>query len=418
MKKMIHILPGLSVFLVALRLSAAPPSNDMFENRIDLAGSDLMTAGSVVGATSQYGEVWSGSGGFGGTVWWSWTAPESVPATLLIERVNPRPVPGEVGTDAMDYLTVWRPPDLSGGFPTNSCSGCKVLSLPLYFGDHCPNGTFNSVAGTTYYFQLRGTSTNQFNLRLIATNAPVVVEAPRSQAVSPGGAALFTVIAAGVRPLGYQWRFNGNDLPGETSPMLTLTNIIANQAGSYLVVVSNATGMTTTESATLSVNGEETGSHLTTAGMTGAGQFGFHLCGDTGRFYRVEFSTNLMDWQPARSFVDPRSQYFLSSIVFAGSGCLSLEVAAETPRKFIRVVRYAPTNEVCNIRLKQIRFAKELWVRDNHLGSAATPTGPALRPYFKDQQIPGCPGGGTFFFQQASSAPVCSIPSHVLEEPR
>ena len=49
----------------------------------------------------------------------------------------------------------------------------------------------------------------------------------------------FTVAASGTEPLSYQWQFNGADLAGATSTMLSLTNIALAQAGSYVALVTN-----------------------------------------------------------------------------------------------------------------------------------------------------------------------------------
>src|ERR1035441_4225277 len=76
---------------------------------------------------------------------------------------------------------------------------------------------------------------------------------PQSQAVVVGQSATFSVAASGTAPFSYQWRFNGTASPGATSPALTLSNVQSNQAGSYLVVVTNAAGSVTSAVAALTV---------------------------------------------------------------------------------------------------------------------------------------------------------------------
>jgi purine nucleoside phosphorylase len=76
---------------------------------------------------------------------------------------------------------------------------------------------------------------------------------PQSQAVVVGQSATFSVAASGTTPLSYQWRFNGTAMSGATSPALTLSNVQSNQAGSYLVVVTNAAGSVTSAVAALTV---------------------------------------------------------------------------------------------------------------------------------------------------------------------
>ncbi|MEI2725306.1 MAG: cohesin domain-containing protein [Verrucomicrobiota bacterium] len=84
--------------------------------------------------------------------------------------------------------------------------------------------------------------------------APFIVSQPASQTVTAGNNATFTVGAGGTPPLSYQWRFNSNDLTGETGVSLTLTNVQIANAGNYSVVVSNGLGAVTSSNALLTVN--------------------------------------------------------------------------------------------------------------------------------------------------------------------
>ena len=63
----------------------------------------------------------------------------------------------------------------------------------------------------------------------------------------------FEVNAIGEEPLNFQWRVNGNDIPGQVFSFLVLTNVSAANAGTYSVVVSNAHGTVTSSNATLDV---------------------------------------------------------------------------------------------------------------------------------------------------------------------
>src|SRR5436190_22675530 len=99
-----------SMLLVTLRgsLAAAPP-NDNFVDRIVLSGNLIAFDGTLVGATREQagdqGEVWPGTGGWYGTVWWSWTAGESVPVTLTVKRMNAAPKTAEMSGETLgqDY---------------------------------------------------------------------------------------------------------------------------------------------------------------------------------------------------------------------------------------------------------------------------------------------------------------------------
>lgn len=85
----------------------------------------------------------------------------------------------------------------------------------------------------------------------VAPLAPVVMTHPRDQTVTNGQTLAFSALAIGDLPLGYQWSFNGNPLPGATNATLMLTNAQPANAGSYAVTVTNVAGSATSRSATL-----------------------------------------------------------------------------------------------------------------------------------------------------------------------
>jgi hypothetical protein len=85
----------------------------------------------------------------------------------------------------------------------------------------------------------------------IASQGPAITTHPRSQTVLPGASPRFQVLASGVAPLGYQWQFNGVDIPSATNASFMVTNAQPTNAGSFTVVVSDATGATASRAAIL-----------------------------------------------------------------------------------------------------------------------------------------------------------------------
>jgi len=86
---------------------------------------------------------------------------------------------------------------------------------------------------------------------------PHIILQPLNATVTVGNTATFRVLAAGTQPLSYQWMFAGTNfvnIAGGTNIMLTLTNVQPNQAGTYMVQVSNAYGTTNSVEVTLTVN--------------------------------------------------------------------------------------------------------------------------------------------------------------------
>ena len=82
---------------------------------------------------------------------------------------------------------------------------------------------------------------------------PTITGQPVAQTVTAGSALTFSVAATSTVPLRYEWRQDGAVLSGATKSTLTLTNVGAASAGSYGVVVTNAAGSVTSNSALLTV---------------------------------------------------------------------------------------------------------------------------------------------------------------------
>ena len=134
-------------------------------------------------------------------------------------------------------------------------------------GSAPPNGYTNTVslaAGDHIDFMVgRGADGHESgsalkikaHLTLLDTSnaPPSIVHQPQSQTVTEGDDVEFSVVAEGDGPLGYQWRFNGDDISGATSATLSLENVQAAQAGSYSVLVSGPSGSTESTAAALQV---------------------------------------------------------------------------------------------------------------------------------------------------------------------
>ncbi|EEF58209.1 Immunoglobulin I-set domain protein [Pedosphaera parvula Ellin514] len=86
-----------------------------------------------------------------------------------------------------------------------------------------------------------------------ANSRLTIITQPQSQEAKPGSAVVFSVGAVGMAPLKYQWRFNGINIPGAIKSSLVIQHAQKFNAGSYSVVVSDATGKITSNNATLAV---------------------------------------------------------------------------------------------------------------------------------------------------------------------
>jgi hypothetical protein len=107
-----------------------------------------------------------------------------------------------------------------------------------------------------------------------ASIAPSITTQPASQTVTAGQTASFSVAASGTAPLNYQWSKNGTAISGATSSSYTTPATTSSDNGAlFTVVVSNAAGSVTSNSATLTVNVSSGGTiiNVVNYGATGNG---------------------------------------------------------------------------------------------------------------------------------------------------
>jgi hypothetical protein len=92
------------------------------------------------------------------------------------------------------------------------------------------------------------------------TGGPGIYASPTNQTRNAGTNATFKVGAFSSTPLSYQWQKNdapindGGNIAGATTATLTINNLLAADAASYAVVVSNSYSIVTSAVATLTVN--------------------------------------------------------------------------------------------------------------------------------------------------------------------
>ena len=91
------------------------------------------------------------------------------------------------------------------------------------------------------------------NALLAVITLPAITAQPQFSAVLPGQSTVFTVTAAGTPPLGYQWRFHGEDVAGATSTALAVPFVCASNVGAYSVVVNNDYGAVLSSDALLTL---------------------------------------------------------------------------------------------------------------------------------------------------------------------
>jgi subtilase family serine protease len=144
--------------------------------------------------------------------------------------------------------------DLSGALtitqsPTNNA--------PLTLGTNTIVLTVTDASGNQSF------STNR--VIVLDQTPPLITSQPQGQTNFIGTSAAFNVAATACTPLAYQWLFNGTVLTNEIAASLTLTNLVAGNAGNYSVVVTASGGAATSAVAVLVVNLSATSLALTSS---------------------------------------------------------------------------------------------------------------------------------------------------------
>lgn len=404
------------IVLLPMALVGAPPSNDNFANRIALTGTSISFTGNTYQATVEDSEFVFGSH----SIWWSWTASETGPVILTLEMLSK----GATLSPIQPRISAFGGTNNPNHTPNITGSG-MVATRYFEEGAYYPSLSFQAIAGTNYYFQLADAWDGEYRLTLNATSAPIIFEQPRSITLTEHQCALFTVTCVGAGPLGYSWRFNGLDLQASNAPALGLTNVSLGRAGEYSVIISNSTGVCTSQVAQLYVVHAPAPPRLVSRVMTGSNTYLFQISGETGRCYRIERSADLLGWENATNFMlnpfeNPNPAF--TSVVFSSNGVVGLSLPAGDAKRFFRASVYTPPDELCMLNLKRLRFAKEWWGRD---GAYSLHSVIQIVDLFKVLQIPDsefrCPSGGSYFsalWADGVQLPVCSFPGHGIEQPR
>ena len=115
------------------------------------------------------------------------------------------------------------------------------------------------AAGNVYVTGLSFDGSTELNIvtlkyrQVAVAGLPQITSPPQGLVVIAGTNATFEVTATGNTTLGYQWRFMGAPLAGQTSRTFVISNVTPSQAGDYSVIVSNSIGVTVSPEARLMV---------------------------------------------------------------------------------------------------------------------------------------------------------------------
>ena len=219
------------------------PANDNFANAatLTISGSSAQAVGASIAGTAEVGEPDHDSETPTHSVWWKWTATSADPVTLTTFGSNFDTVLAVYAGSTLNDIT---------SVVSNDDGERSVIRTSKL--------TFAPTIGTTYYIAVDGWdgSYGQLTLNLILgtanSSAPTITTQPTSLGVTLGNDVTCRVVTSG-SPSGYQWFRNGSPISGKTTDTLELNDVSADDAGGYYVVVTNASGSTKSNTATLSI---------------------------------------------------------------------------------------------------------------------------------------------------------------------
>ena len=145
-----------------------------------------------------------------------------------------------------------------GGVALPGATGPTLTLANVQLGDAA---TYAAVATNS-----AGTATSSGAVLTVSTGAtaPAFTTQPSSQVLTAGGTATFSVAVSGSPVPTLQWKKDGVSLAGATSLTLTLANLQAADAGTYVAVATNSAGTATSAGAVLIVSTSATAPTFTT----------------------------------------------------------------------------------------------------------------------------------------------------------
>lgn len=122
-----------------------------------------------------------------------------------------------------------------------------------------------------YHYQI-DPAAGEASIDIIGQAAPTVVTQPQSQGILKGGQVTFSVASNDADGSTYQWKKDGVAIAGATASTYTISQVRSSDAGKYTCVVTNISGTTTSEAATLVVHPTSAMANLSVRTTMAAGQ--------------------------------------------------------------------------------------------------------------------------------------------------
>ena len=235
------------------------------------------------------------------------TAPPTI-ATGWTAAQNGRGSPFVTSTDGTNNIIVWA----VGAEGSQRLEGFDGDTGAVVFSG---GGSNELMAGTRRFntgIAARGriyvANDNQVYAFTVPGGGLTITLQPVSQTVGAGDTVAFNVTATGAAPLSYRWMQNqaplgnGGDVSGALTATLTLTSVTQTNAGNCTVIITNAGGSVTSSIASLTVVMRP---NMALPTRLPDGSVRLSLTATPGLTYRLDASTNLVDWAALTNIANP-----------------------------------------------------------------------------------------------------------------
>ena len=181
----------------------------------------------------------------------SWRIGGSLPPGLTFEATQGNAVISSPGV--LDATTV----GADDGYGV--ISGGIITTTPLLKGTPTAPGNYTITLQAFEFGAAGGLASKSFDYTITVAAAPATTTPPAfstqpaAQSVNAGATVTLTAAATGTPAPTYQWQKNGAAIAGATSAALTLTNVTAADAGTYVVIATNSAGTASTTAVTVAV---------------------------------------------------------------------------------------------------------------------------------------------------------------------
>ena len=219
------------------------------KNGQDKTAAELAQQSTYTGLGWNFNKIWKMSVNGYPIFKWEEDAPIATAPTITSQ---PKSQTVNVGDSATFSVTATGTEPLSYQWYKNSSmiSGATSSSYAISSVNTSDAGSYFVVVSNSIGSATSSVATLTVNA---PASAPVIVTQPVSQTVDVGQNVRFSVVATGTEPMNYQWLKNGVVINGATGSSYTISSAKMEDAGNYMVIVSNSVGMAVSNPATLTV---------------------------------------------------------------------------------------------------------------------------------------------------------------------